>query len=348
MDNKYVLEISWETIGKIFIAVFLVYLLFLAQDIVIWFFFALVVSLLVNPAITFFMKFKLPRIVATILVYLFIFGALGLMIYLTAPLFIFEINELSQHIPEYFEKVNPILREVGIEVAQNFEDFTATLLTGLKASSAGIIQALTVLFGGIYSTLIIFTLAFFISLEKNGTEKVLMLLTPKKYESSIVAFFERAQVKVSGWFAARILACVLVGAASFILFLLLGVPYAFILALISGVLNFIPYIGPTATFILDVVFVGVTDSWVLALYAGIALLVIQEIEGKFLTPVLMKKFMNMPAVLVLLSLLIGHTVFGFLGMIFAVPVFGIAYEFSREYLERKREEEASYYSNSLE
>ena len=56
----------------------------------------------------------------------------------------------------------------------------------------------------------------------------------------------------------------------------------------------------------------------------------------------MKKFMDMPPAVVLISLLAGHTIFGFLGMVFAVPVFGIIYEFLREFLERKRQEEIGY------
>src|SRR5204863_302900 len=83
--------------------------------------------------------------------------------------------------------------------------------------------------------------------------------------------------------------------------------------------------GPTITLIFSVLFVGVSSSWTASIYVGIILLVIQEIEAKVLTPVLMKKFMDLPPVLVLVALLAGGALFGFLGTIFAVPVFGISY-----------------------
>ncbi len=334
------LDIAWKTIIKVLITGFSLYLLFLSRDIIIWFFFALIISLLIEPAIDSLRWLRLPKILAVIVVYLSIFGLLGLMIYLIAPIFIFELGQLSSNIPQYFEKFNPILKDVGLGMAQNFEDFTLTLVSKLQESSDSIIKAIFVFFGGIASTAIIFTFAFFISLEDKGPERVLALLVPKKYEEYTIRLFERAQYRVSRWFGARILACVFVGVTSFIAFYLLDVKYAFIFALLTGVLNFVPYVGPTITLVLTVLFVGVSNSWMVAVYIFIALLLIQEIENKFLTPILMKKFMDMPPVLVLVALLVGHTIFGFLGMIFIVPIFGIIFEFTREFLQKKREEES--------
>lgn len=337
--SEQTLDISWRTIAKIFLAGLFFYIIFLARDIAVWFFFALIISLLVEPAITFLRRLRFPKVLAVVSVYLSIFGILGLMIYLIAPIFIFEINQLSQNIPDYFEKFNPILKNLGVDVAQNFEDFTATLISGLQESSISIIKAISVFFGGIASTLIIFFFAFYISLEERGPEKVLSLLIPKKYEEYTVSLFEKAQFKVSGWFGARILACILVGIASFVVFFLFGVKYAFILSLISGVLTFVPFIGPLVTAILVILFVGVSNSWLLAIYVVIALTIIQEIENKVITPLLMKKFIDLPPILVLMAILIGGTIFGFLGVIFVVPVFGIIYESLREFLIKRKEED---------
>ncbi len=330
------LDISWQTITKIFIAGFVLYILFLARDIVVWFFFALIISLLLDPAINFLRRLRFPKILAVILVYALIFGLLGLIIYLMAPVFIFEINQFAQNIPDYFQKLSPILEGLGIDVAKNFQDLTANLISGLQESSGSIVRAISVFFGGIASTILIFAFAFYISLEDKGLEKVLSLLAPKKYEEYISTIFARAQFRVSGWFGARILACIFVGILSFIVFFLLDVKYAFTLALISGVLNFIPFIGPLITGILAFLFVGVSNSWVLAVYIIIALYIIQATENTFITPLLMKKFLDLPPILVLISILVGGTIFGILGMIFVVPVFGIIYEFLKEFLEKRR------------
>jgi predicted PurR-regulated permease PerM len=338
MEKSQLLDISWEAIIKVFIAIFIFYIIYLAKDIALWFFFALAISVLLDPAINFLKKIHVPRIIAILIVYLSIFGILGLLIYISAPIFISEMRQFLSYMPDYFEKISPVLRQFGIDTAQNFNDFSDILSTYLGQSSRSILNAIVVFFGGLASTVSILTMAFFLSLEEKGIEKVLLLLFPAKYENQIKLIFERVQRKVAGWFGARLLACIFVGVASYIVFFIFGIKYALILALLSGFLNFIPYIGPWATSILLVILITVSSgSWLIVLYVLSAFIVIQGIENMLLTPLLMKKMTDIPPVLVLVSLLLGAELFGFLGMIFAVPVFGIIYEFIKEFLEKRRD-----------
>ncbi|MEK7124188.1 MAG: AI-2E family transporter [Patescibacteria group bacterium] len=333
------LDISWATIIKVFLAGFVLYILFLARDIAVWFFFALIISILLEPLIDFLRKFRIPKVVAVVIVYLAIFGIIGLLIYLAAPIFIQELSHFAKNIPDYFAKINPVLKSFGINIARNFQEFNKDLINSLQESSQSIIKAVSVFFGGLASAILIFVFAFYISLEDKGPERVLALLFPKRYEDFIIKLFETAQYKVAGWFGARLLASLFVGIASFAIFFLFGAKYAFILSLISGILTFVPFIGPLITAILVLLFVGVSNSWLVAVYIVIALWAIQQIENSVVTPLLMKKFLNLPPVLVLISLLAGGIIFGVLGMIFMVPVFGIIYEFTKEFLEKRREQE---------
>lgn len=330
------LDISWATITKVLAIGLIIYILYLVRDVLVWFCFALIISLLTDPAVNFLRRFKIPKFVAVILIYLIVFISIGLLIYIVSPLFIAEIKQFGKNIPDYFEKVNPLLRSVGVEVSNNFSDFTKSLVSNLQQSSKNIFIAIGSFFGGIATALIVFVLAFFISIEDRATENFLILLFPKRYENSIKRIFETAQVKVAKWFWARVLACLYVGVASFLIFYLLDVKYALILGIISGVLNFVPYVGPTITYILAGGVAVLSNSWMLAVYVCVALLLIQLSENSFLTPILMKKFIDLPPILVLVSLLVGGMLFGFLGTIFSVPVFGIIYEFLKEFLESRR------------
>src|SRR3990167_2197708 len=337
--SEKTLDVSWETIIKFFAASFIFYVIYLARDIAIWFFFALVISILLQPAVNFLRKAYIPKFVAIFLIYLSIFGFLGLLIYLTAPIFVYEIKQFSQSLPDYFERISPLLRQFGFDVAEGFSEITNILTGNLEKSSKGVISALLTFFGGLASTVFILAIAFFLSLEEKGVERVLILLSPKKYEAYIMTLFRRAQNKVAGWFGARILACLFVGVASFIVFYIFGIKYAFILALLAGILNFVPYVGPWITSVLLIVFVASSStSWFLVFYILSAFLLIQLIENSLLTPVLMKKMIDLPPVLVLLALLVGSQIFGFLGTIFAVPVFGIVYEFLKEFLEKRKKD----------
>ncbi|MCX6721200.1 MAG: AI-2E family transporter [Candidatus Staskawiczbacteria bacterium] len=338
MSRENTLDISWEAIIKVFIAIFIFYIIYLVREIALWFLFALAISVLLDPAINALRKIKIPKIISVVIVYLSIFGIVGLLIYLSAPIFISELKQFSQNLPGYFEQINPVLRQFGIQTAQDFDEFVIVATGGLQQSSESIIKALMVFFGGVLSTVSILTFSFFLSLEDKGVERALLLMFPQRYENQIRSIFEKSQRKVSGWFGARLIACLFVGIASYIIFYLFGIQYALILALISGILNFIPYIGPWITTFILLAFIAVSSgSWLTVIYVLAAIVIIQEVENKLLTPLLMKKMTDLPAVLVLMSMLIGGKVFGFTGLIFAVPVAGIIYEFLREFLEKKRD-----------
>lgn len=339
MNSHQLLDISWETILKIALSGIVFYLLFLVRDVVIWFFFALIISVLFEPAINFLKLLRVPRVLAVIFVYLVFFGILGLLIYLTAPIFINEIKQFSQLVPQYFEKISPIFKDLKIEALQSLESFTQALTNSLEQISVSVFNALTTFFGGVASAFFIISIAFFLSLEEKGVEKVLKLLSPKKYEDYILVLFERCQQKVSGWFGTRILAGLFIAVASFAVLFLFKIKYTFVLSLLAGLLNFIPFLGPAIMGVLLILFVGVADSFLKAIIVLVAFIVIQEIEGKIISPILAKKFIGLPPVLVLLSIVVGGEVFGFLGALFAIPVFGILYEFVKEFLEKRKEEE---------
>ena len=336
-NERQLLDISWEAIFKIFLVGFLFYSLYLVRDIVIWFIFALIISVLLNPAINLLKRFHVPRFLSVVFVYLAIFGVLGSVIYLTAPMFIFEIRQFTQHLPNYFGKISPLFEEMGIEALGNLENFTSALIGNLEKVSAGVFNAIAIFFGGVYSTIFILATAFFLSLEEKWAERVLTLFSPKRYEDYVLALFKRCQTKISRWFGTRILACLFIGVASFVIFLLFDIKYTFILALLAGILNFIPYLGPLITAVLLFGFIALIDSWLKAIFVLIAFYIIQQIEGNLLTPILTKKFIGLPPVLVLLALIIGGKLFGLLGAIFAIPVAGILYEFLRIFLEKRKE-----------
>ena len=338
MEREQVLDISWEAIIKVSITILALYIVYLTREVALWFFFGLATSVILDPAVNFLRKFWVPKMIAILTVYLSIFGMLGLVVYLTAPIFIIELKQFSLNLPDYFVKISPLLQSLGLDAADSFNEFTSFLLGGLEQSSKSVFRAIMAFFGGVSSAIFILTVALFLSMEDNGAEKLLILITPKKYEDQISSFFKTSQQKVAGWFGARILACAFVGIACFIVFYIFSIKYAFLLSLISGILNFVPYIGPVLTVIVMLIFTAVSsESWIIVAYVLIAFFIIQSIENFLLTPLLMKRMINLPPVLVLVSLLVGAKLFGFLGTIFAVPVFGIIYEFLKEFLEKRRE-----------
>lgn len=339
MDAEKILDISWRTILKISVAVLIFYILFSVREILVLFVFALTISILFNPAINFFQKRRLPRVGAIILIYVGIFGILSLLIYLVVPLFIAEIKTFLGFFPQYFEKISPLLRGLGFQAFENIESFLRILGDTLEKMAENIFNVLFTIFGGVFTTIFVVITAIFLSLEEKTIEKTLFLLFPKRYEAQVLDVWARCQKKVAGWFGARILACIFVGVASYIAFLLFNIEYPFTLALFAGVFNFIPYVGPLLTGVILFFIIFPTESLMKVILVLIAFTLIQQIENSILSPILMKKFVGLPPALVLVSLVVGGHLWGLLGAVLAIPLFGILFEFLKEFLQRRREKE---------
>jgi predicted PurR-regulated permease PerM len=229
---------------------------------------------------------------------------------------------------------------MGIQAFENIESFVNILGGALDRIAANIFNVLFIIFGGIFKTIFILTIAIFLSLEEKTIEKSLNFLFPKKYEDYALSLWRRCQKKVSGWFLIRILTCLFVGAATFAVLLLFNIRYPASLGLFAGILNFIPYLGPLITAVLLFIIISLENVYK-AVFVLIVFILIQQIENSILTPVLSKKIIGLSPVLVLMSMAIGGVLWGFLGAILAVPLAGILFEFLKDFLKKKKEEEAA-------
>lgn len=337
MENQErILDISWGTILKVFIAGICFYILYLIRDLLIWFLFAVMISILLGPAIKFLEEKRVPRVLAVVFIYLSIFGFLATLIYLAATPLISEVRYFVDNFPQYFEKFSPPLRILGLEAFENLETFIAAFEKMLGRMSSDIFGALFSFFGGVFSTVFVIMVAVFISLENNSVEKAIALISPKKYEAYVLSLWNKCQRNVSGWFATRILGCFFVGLVSYAAFLILNVRCPVSLALIAGILEFIPIIGPLITGIIAFAVVSLT-SFSQAMFVLIFFIILQQIEGNVLTPIIVQRFITLPPSLVLISLAIGGVLYGILGAIFFVPLAGILYEFFRDFLKKRKE-----------
>jgi predicted PurR-regulated permease PerM len=299
----------------------------------------LIISVLTDPAIDFLKKLRFPRILATILVYVLIFSIFGGLIYFIVPFFAYEIQQFTQLFPQYFERLAPPLSGLGVEAFESIETFKGTIEGWIMKASSSIFNAVAIIFGGVVSTMTIFMLAIFLSIEEKGVDEMIALLSPKKYERAVLEIWKQSKFKVSKWFGMRIVLSIFVGLLTFIACHILNIRYAVSFGLLVGISDIIPIIGPVFSGAVIVLFCAL-ESWVKALFILIILVLIQQIEGSILTPVLAKKVIGLPPALVLVALLIGGRLWGILGAMLAVPLLGLFYEFLRNFLKEKKEVQA--------
>ncbi|MBU3964260.1 AI-2E family transporter [Patescibacteria group bacterium] len=334
-NGSRVLDISWATILKIISALAVIYFVFLVRDILIWFIFALVISILFNPAINFLRKFRIPRVLAAILIYLSTFVFLGVFIYILAPLLFSELQHFSVNLPTYFDQASPYFSGLKIEALQNFQSFTEALGRGLSSASSNIFTAIGAIFGGIVTTIVIFSIAFFLSLEEEGLAKAIMLVFPHRYKTKILTVWQRSQKKVAAWFGVRIICCFFIGLATGIACYALNIKYAAFFGLFAGVFNIILTIGPFLSGTAISLFILTIAGLPKAIIFLIIFFVAQEIENYIIMPILSKRFLRLSPSLVLISLLVGAKLWGLLGAILAIPLVGMFFEIIQGFLEKK-------------
>lgn len=338
MNQEKVLDISLGTLLKLSLLIISFYILYQIKDILVWFLFAAIISIILNPLVNFLRKLKIPRVLAVSFIYVGILGILILLIYFTVPLFISEIQKFSQHLPEYFERISPALRGLGIKVFEDIESFVSILGGALEKITSNIFNILFLIFGGIFSAIFILSVAVFLSLEEKWLERSLMLFFPEKYEDYSLSLARRCQKRISNWFLTRVIACLFVGVLTYITLLIFKGPYPLSFGIISTILNFIPVVGPILMSLLLFVVIAL-DNLFKAVIVIVVFTLVQQVENNILTPFLSKRFVDLSPVLVLLSLAIGGVLWGFLGALLAVPLAGIISEFLKDYLKKKKQVE---------
>jgi predicted PurR-regulated permease PerM len=164
------------------------------------------------------------------------------------------------------------------------------------------------------------------------------LISPKEYENYICNLFSNVKSKVSAWFGSRVIGCVFVGILTFVMLWAFHLEGALTLALFAAVTNIIPIAGPLIAGIAMGIFALIESQPIQAVLILVGFILIQQVEGNILTPLLTKKMVGIPPVLVIVSLLIGARLWGTLGAILVIPMAGILYEILREFLMKKKED----------
>ena len=324
---------------KLALTGFLVYVVFLIREILVWVLFGLIISVLFEPVISALQKKHIPRVLAAVFVYLCLFGFLSYVIFATAPIFIHEIQEFSHRLPQYFEeRISPSLQGLGVATFQDFQSFVDAFATDASQNTANIFKVLFAIFGGIFSTIFVISVAMFLSLENRPVERIIGLLFPSKYENLALHIWARSQRKVSGWFLIRVINSSFIFFGTYVTLLVFGVEASRLsLSTMAGVLNFIPIIGPLIAGVF-IAFLVALESPLQALFVLLAYALLQQIESNVLEPLLSKRFIGLPPVLVIISLAIGAQFWGIMGAILAIPLAGVFYEFLRDFLKKRKEE----------
>jgi predicted PurR-regulated permease PerM len=183
----------------------------------------------------------------------------------------------------------------------------------------GTIPLLNTVLGALTGLLLVTFAGLFLAIEPRTYAHGLLRLIPATRRLRALGVLEGIGVTLRRWMAAQALGMLIIGIAATIGFTLIGLPAALALGLIAGVLEFIPYVGPVLGFI-PAFAVGLTVSTGKALSVTILYGIIQVLESNIVMPLLIRGVVKLPPALTLLFQAVMATLFGFLGLLLAVPI----------------------------
>lgn len=350
MDKETRISITPGSVATTLLVIAGAYALWLLRDLVLLVLTAIIIASAIEPGIVFFIRRRIPRFFSALLVYVLVVGSVFSLIYFFFPPIITDAANFLSNAPQYLDTLNVSTPLSNIANATNFiggngtQSFVQTLLslrTIFSSSSGGVLQLLITFFGGIFSLVLVIVLSFYFALQDTGVDDFLRMVMPVKYEDYSVDLWKRAQKKIGLWMQGQILLSVIVGVLVYLGLLIIGIPYALLLAVFTAVAEIIPIFGSLIAGAAAAV-VGFSEGGIAlaAIVAGLYV-VVNQFESNLIYPLIVKKIVGVPPLLVIVALIAGFTLAGFLGALLSVPVAAVLLEFISDFDKRKRRIERS-------
>ncbi|MBW3534709.1 MAG: AI-2E family transporter [Gemmatimonadetes bacterium] len=305
----------------------LAWLLWSARDIVFIVFFGVLVALFLSVLVDPLVERGLPRIVATLLVVLALAGLFAGCFVVVWPTIREQLGVVAQDVPRAVDDlvtwVQRQFEAVSGQLADGDVDMEARLRENLTQEMASILggamPVLNTAMGAVAGGLVVLMTGIYIAVDPDLYRHGMERLLPPRHRARVGEALSRTASGLRGWMVGTAINMVVVGTITGIGLWLLGIPAAIALAVIAGLLEFIPIFGPILSAV-PAVAVALTVSpmtalWVALLYTGV-----QQLEGNVITPVVMRGAVRLPPALTLLFLSFMGVIFGFLGLLLAVPI----------------------------
>ncbi|OGZ33232.1 MAG: hypothetical protein A3I88_01265 [Candidatus Portnoybacteria bacterium RIFCSPLOWO2_12_FULL_39_9] len=337
VNTSQTINISNSTILRVVLILLGLVFLYLIRDVLIIVFVAVIIAAAVNGPASWLSRRGVPRILGVIFIYLLIFFVLALIIYLILPPLAEQIKQLTVVFPEYMEKLGFNFKDWWQryqESGEKLDNILGQINERLAQAASGVFTTTIGIFGGLFSALIILVISLYLSVQEKGIKKFLMSLTPAQHQAYISDLVYRIQIKMGGWLRGQLLLMIIVGLLIFFGLFFLGVKYALVLALLAGLLEVIPYVGPIIAAV-PAVILAFFQMPFLALLVILLYVVIQQLENYLIVPLVMRRAVGLNPVVIIVAMLVGVKLAGIIGLILSVPIAAAIAEFLKDI--RKKE-----------
>jgi predicted PurR-regulated permease PerM len=278
-------------------------------------------------------RISLPRSVSVILIFLAALVLFIVVIYTVVPFLLVELATIFSGVDKASLGGWGIL--FNMQASPTMGSFVKGVSSQFIASNASPLDMFSRVLGSFGLAAAVFVSSFYLSLSHDGVERFLMVVVPPDYEGTTMRIYKRSKQLIGSWFRMQVVLSTVMALIVWAGLALLGVRYAFLIAILAGVFELVPFLGPILSGAIAVV-AALLTSTTLAFYTLLFFLIAQQFESHVLVPLLSRRSVGLHPVIVIVALLIGAEVGGILGIIISVPVAAIIQEVVQDWSSKRR------------
>jgi predicted PurR-regulated permease PerM len=293
----------------------------------------IVISIAIAPSVDWLHRHGLPRALSVILIYLALLVLLIGAIVLLVPPIVEQLTATVPKIESYYQDLKSALMNSPLQALRQIASQLPSQLNLMPSAAASpaagsldavgqVLNTAGVVLSGLFTLTAILLIGFYWTLESEGAIRALLLLLPNEKRESAREVLSEIEMRVGGYVRGQGIMALTIFVADLVIFLLIGLPAALAVALLAGLFEVIPVLGPTLGAIPAVLVAFSYDSskvvWVIAAGA-----LVQLVENNVLAPRVMHKTVGVNPIVTLLAIVAFGALFGFAGLLLAIPIAAI-------------------------
>jgi predicted PurR-regulated permease PerM len=345
---------SWSLIGLLILAALFFYILFLIKAAMLPLLIGIIIAYMLIPLVKLLRK-RMRKIFAVSITYLLFISIIFVLLFFIIPLVIEQFKTFVSKIPFYLEgitdflnnflKNNAVLKNLGNIIGKetipsDSQEITQYILNGFNFANINIFQSATTVTKTAFSILLNFiigpVLGFYILKDTDVIVSTFTKMTPPKYRNQSLILINKINNVFGKYIRGQLIISLIVGMLCTVVLLILKVDFAVLLGFSAGLFNLIPFLGPVIGAI-PAALTALFISPIKALLVILLFIAVQQIDNYFISPNIMKHQVGVHPGVIIFSLIAGGAIFGFFGLLLAVPTVAIIQEILRYYLIEKKQ-----------
>lgn len=300
---------------------------------------------------------KLQKPISLVIVFIMLILILVAIGFVVIPTVVQTVTQLSGIFKQTIDKLydltlvndsdvlpEGVVQDVLNQVKSNSGTISSTIVNFLRRMTGNIGGVFSSVMNGIIA--IIFMLSFIANkwFIKRVTKRLFNVLLPPKLVEKMTYVAQLSSQTYEKFLIGQIIEAFIIGGLMFLVYKLFNFPYAGMVGVLTGVLSFIPYVGPFIACGLGAIFIFAINP-VQAVWSIVIFQIVQLIENNLIYPRVVGSSVGLPSMLTLVAATVGGSLFGLAGMVFFTPIFAVIYQLVREYVVKKEQEQLELANN---